>query len=410
MVSTTRASLIFLRRPTKKLSVNLLETIMNKFTYGSVCSGIEAASVAWHDIGEPLWLSEIDKFPSAVLAHRYPSVPNLGDMTVLPGMILNRVVPAPDVLVGGTPCQAFSVAGSRRSLDDHRGNLTLTLIHILEAIDCVRRLEWKPPCTLVWENVPGVLNTKDNAFGHFLGGLVGSDRALDPPRGRWTNSGMVRGQREVVWRVLDAQYFGVAQRRRRVFLVAGAPGQRIREVLIERKRSHWDPSPGRVEEHHPTGYVESSFAQYRQSSVSAPLRASRGTIGGGSETLVVHGTQGPITSINTALCLGRNNGQENILLDAARRSDVRCMAIAGNTIGRQPTTGGNGVCDKTIVRKLTPVECERLQGFPDDWTKVPYRGKSADDCPDSPRYKAIGNSMAVPVMRWIGKRLRDKVT
>lgn len=402
---------------------------MTKFTYGSVCSGIEAASVAWHDIGEPLWLSEIDKFPSAVLTHRYPTVPNLGDMTALPGIILNLTVPAPDVLVGGTPCQAFSVAGARRSLDDHRGNLTLALIHIMEAIDCVRRLERKPPCTLVWENVPGVLNTKDNAFGHFLGGLVGSDRALEPPRGRWTNSGMVRGQREVVWRVLDAQYFGVAQRRRRVFLVAGAPGQRIGEVLIERKRSHWDPSPGRVEEHQPTGYVESSFAQYRQSSIAAPLRASRGTVGGGSETLVVHGTQDPITSTNTALCLGRNNGQENILLDVARRSDVCCVAIAGNTIGRQPATGGNGpgfdttgvsytltatdvhgVCDKTIVRKLTPVECERLQGFPDDWTKVPYRGKSADDCPDSPRYKAIGNSMAVPVMRWIGKRLRDKVT
>lgn len=401
---------------------------MTKFTYGSVCSGIEAASVAWHDIGEPLWLSEIDKFPSAVLAHCYPTVPNLGDMTALPGMILNRVVPAPDVLVGGTPCQAFSVAGARRSLDDHRGNLTLALIHIMEAIDCVRRLERKPPCTLVWENVPGVLNTKDNAFGHFLGGLVGSDRSLEPPRGRWTNCGMVRGQREVVWRVLDAQYFGVAQRRRRVFLVASAPGQRIGEVLIECKRSGRDPSPGRFEEHYPAGYVESSFAQYRQSSVSAPLRASRGSIGGGSETLVVHGTQDPITSTNTALCLGRNNGQENILCDVAHRSDVCCVAIAGNTIGRQPTTGGNGpefdttgvsytltatdvhgVCNKTIVRKLTPVECERLQGFPDDWTKVPYRGKSADDCPDSPRYKAIGNSMAVPVMRWIGKRLRDKV-
>lgn len=394
MASTTHASRTFSRRRMKRLTRNLLESGMTKFTYGSVCSGIEAASVAWHDIGEPLWLSEIDKFPSAVLAHHYPTVPNLGDMTALPGMILNLTVPAPDVLVGGTPCQAFSVAGARRSLDDHRGSLTLALIHILEAIDCVRRLERKPPCTLVWENVPGVLNTKDSAFGHFLGGLVGAGRVLEPPRGRWTNSGMVCGQREVVWRVLDAQYFGVAQRRRRVFLVAGAPGQRIGEVLIERKRSRWDPSPGRVEEHRPAGYVESSFAQYRQSSVSAPLRASRGSIGGGSETLVVHGTQDPITSTNTALCLGRNNGQENILFDVTRHSDVHCVAIAGNT----------------IVRKLTPVECERLQGFPDDWTKVPYRGKPADECPDSPRYKAIGNSMAVPVMRWIGKRLRDKVT
>lgn len=110
-----------------------------QFTYGSICSGIEAASVAWHDIGTPLWFSEIEPFPCAVLAHHFPNVPNLGDMTALPEKILNGEIPAPDVLVGRTPCQAFSVAGKRESLDDERGNLTLALIHILEAIDYVRQ-------------------------------------------------------------------------------------------------------------------------------------------------------------------------------------------------------------------------------------------------------------------------------
>lgn len=136
-------------------------------TYGSVCSGIEAVSVAWKGLMTPLWFSEIEPFPCAVLAHHYPDVPNLGDMTALPQKIINREIPAPDVLVGGTPCQAFSVAGLRNSLDDERGNLTLTLIHILEAIDYVRFIDGKQPCVLLWENVPGVLSTKDNAFGTF---------------------------------------------------------------------------------------------------------------------------------------------------------------------------------------------------------------------------------------------------
>jgi DNA (cytosine-5)-methyltransferase 1 len=186
--------------------------------FGSVCSGIEAASVAWEPLGwTAAWFSEIEPFPCAVLKHHYPDVPNLGDMTKLPDLIRSGQVEVPDLLCGGTPCQAFSVAGLRQSLDDERGNLSLTFCEIADAIDEQRK------SIIFWENVPGVLSTKDNAFGCFLGALAGEDDALVPPGGRWANAGFVDGpKRAVAWRVLDAQYFGVAQRRRRVFVVASA--------------------------------------------------------------------------------------------------------------------------------------------------------------------------------------------
>lgn len=152
--------------------------------FGSVCSGIEAASVAWKPLGwSAAWLSEIEPFPSAVLAHRYPNVPNLGDMTKLPDRIASGEVEAPDVFCGGTPCQAFSVAGNRRSLDDERGNLSLVFCEIANAIDDVRRSNGRAPSIIFWENVPGVLNTKDNAFGCFLAGLAGEDCPIKPPGG-----------------------------------------------------------------------------------------------------------------------------------------------------------------------------------------------------------------------------------
>lgn len=416
-------------------------------TYGSVCSGIEAVSVAWRGLMRPLWFSEIEPFPCAVLAHHYPDIPNLGDMTALPQKIINREIPAPDVLVGGTPCQAFSVAGLRNSLDDERGNLTLTLIHILEAIDYVRFIDGKQPCVLLWENVPGVLSTKDNAFGHFLAGLAQEREPLQPTGCKWSNAGYVHSARTIAWRILDAQYFGVAQRRRRVFVVASARPRSVAQILIERKSLCGDIETGGSAEKNITAYTESSFGTYIRSAVGGVVTASGGALGGGSETLVVHGTQDPIISSTTAHCLGRNGGQENILFDIAHRSDVvhiqdddttptltarmgtggnniPCIALAGNTIGRQPHNGGNGngfddsgvsytltatdtlgVFDSVTVRKLTPQECEKLQGFPPGYTQIPYRNKSASDCPDSPRYKAIGNSMATPVIKWIGERM-----
>ncbi|NMR23679.1 DNA cytosine methyltransferase [Pasteurella multocida] len=400
---------------------------MKKFTYGSVCSGIEAVTCAWHEFAVPLWFSEIEPFPSAVLAHHYPGIPNLGDMTELPKKILNREIPAPDVLVGGTPCQAFSVAGNRQSLDDERGNLTLVLIKILEAIDYVRFNDNKPPCILVWENVPGVLSTSDNAFGHFLAGLVQECEPLQHTGRRWTNAGYVHSTRTVCWRVLDAQYFGVAQRRKRVFLVASARKRSVAQILIESKSVRGNIEQSGTQTKDITTFIETSFAQYRQSSVVGTLKASGGVLAGGSETFVVHGSENIIFETRYDEVIREHKDSKVNTLPSAMGTgggNVPCVALAGNTIGRSYGNGGNGkgfdesgisytltstdvhaISTESIVRKLTPRECERLQGFPDDYTKIPYRNKSADECPDSPRYKAIGNSMAVPVMKWIGLRL-----
>lgn len=197
-----------------------------KVRFGSVCSGIEAASVAWNPLGwKAAWFSEIEPFPCAVLEHHYPDVLNLGDMTTLPKRILSGEVEAPDVLCGGTPCQAFSVAGLRKSLADARGNLSLVFCEIANAIDSVRSIQRKRPVVVFWENVPGVLSTQDNAFGCFLAALVGGDIPATTGAGRWPDAGFLVGpQRIATWRILDAQHFGLAQRRKRVFVVASALG------------------------------------------------------------------------------------------------------------------------------------------------------------------------------------------
>ena len=427
--------------------------------YGSLCSGIEAASVAWEPLGwQPAWFAEIEPFPCAVLSHHWPHVPNHGDMTQLVGKILNGSVEAPDVLVGGTPCQAFSVAGLRGSLDDERGNLTLVLIRILDAIDFIRARNGQPPCILVWENVPGVLNTKDNAFGCFLGGLAGENLPLEPAGKKWTNAGAVFGPaREIAWRILDAQYFGVPQRRRRVFVIASAGCLRPAEILFERQSqaghpaagaeagqnpaaaapagSHWD-DPANP---HPTlnqsgcgGIIGQSnqeifsqrggglipvrmrsFGDYIQDDTASTVKARDHK--DATDLIVVHGRQDPCTS------------DQAFALDCQPSGNTNVVCIHGNTIGRQLHNGGNGtgaiqdgtsytltatdshaVSDGLQLRRLTPTECERLQGFPDNHTLIPWRGKPAADCPDSPRYKAIGNSMAVPVMRWIGRKIKQE--
>lgn len=203
----------------------------------SVCSGIEAASVAWEPLGwEPVAFAEIEPFPSELLKQRWPDVPNLGDFTAIDGTHYKGKV---DVLVGGTPCQGFSIAGLRGGLNDDRSNLCLQFVRLANEIS---------PSFVVWENVPGVLSMRDNAFGFFLAGLAGEDNALVPPGGRWQNAGFVLGpERTIAWRLLDAQYFGLAQRRRRVFLVGcpSASGFDPRQVLFEFGGVRRDSPPSR---------------------------------------------------------------------------------------------------------------------------------------------------------------------
>ncbi|RTR17961.1 phage N-6-adenine-methyltransferase [Klebsiella pneumoniae] len=367
--------------------------------YGSICSGIEAATVAWEPLGwKAAWFSEIEAFPSAVLAERWPEVVNLGDMTKIAAAVRAGEVQAPDVMVGGTPCQAFSIAGLRNGLSDARGQLTLSYVELANAIDDKRIERGEEEAIFVWENVPGVLTSHDNAFGCFLAGLAGESCELEPSGGKWTHSGCVYGpQRTTAWIVKDAQYFGVAQRRKRVFVVASArkgfdPGQ----VLFESEGVRRDTPPSREPQTAVAALtargVGTCGADDNQSQSGHLLAFGGGNTGGNIdvaacltakgqridfevETFAVHGTQDPDTNLELAHTLGRNHGQENAI--------------------------SNGV----QVRRLMPVECERLQGFPDNHTLISWRGKEATECPDGPRYRAIGNSMAVPVMRWIGERI-----
>ena len=374
--------------------------------YGSVCSGVEAASLAWESLGwQPAWFAEIEPFPAAVLNHHWPHIPNHGDMTQLEARILSGEIEAPDILVGGTPCQAFSVAGLRNSLADERGNLTLVLVRILNAIDFIRAKQRKQPCILVWENVPGVLSTKDNAFGSFLGGLAGEELPLEPAGKRWTNAGCVFGeQRSIAWRVLDAQFFGVPQRRKRVFLVAGAGDIDPAEILFERQGKSRGVTPSESEKQDAAGFVEAGFGDFKQRNQAGTLKRTGGAIGGGSETLVVHGRQDPCVS-DKAFCLDNQGaGNTNVVVTVAATGEAR---DSREGTAEQERSGKGWVGETPFaVRRLTVEECEFLQGFPRGYTQIPWRGKPAEECPDAPRYKACGNSMAVPCMRFIGKRIQ----
>jgi DNA (cytosine-5)-methyltransferase 1 len=358
--------------------------------------------VAWHQLGwRAAWVSEIETFPSAVIAARWPGVENLGDMTALPERILARDVEAPDVLVGGTPCQAFSVAGLRGSLSDARGNLTLTFVRIANAIDAVRRADGRAPAWIVWENVPGVLSVADNALGAFLGGLVGGDAAIEPPRGRgWTDAGVVSGpSRCAAWRVLDAQHFGLAQRRRRVFVLAraGAGDWAAADALLPVIESvRWHPAPRRK-------------AGQKLAPTIAGCANGGGANGPGRDIDSVESlipSTGDVAHCLNAGGMGRQDYETETLVahafDARQSNVIQCGDLAGPL-----DTDGHSVAVATAmqVRRLTPRECERLQGFPDGYTAIPWRGRPASECPDGPRYKALGNSMAVPVMRWIGARI-----
>lgn len=357
--------------------------------YGSVCSGIEAATVAWHELGwQPAWFSEIEKFPSQVLAHHYPNVKNLGDMTFIAEKIRNSEIEAPEVLVGGTPCQAFSVAGLRNSLDDDRGQLSLEFVRLANEIDSARFIRGQQPSIIVWENVPGVLSTKDNAFGCFLGALSGEGCELKPTGKKWTNTGCVFGpQRQIAWRVLDAQHFGLAQRRKRVFVVASARTESITEILFERKGMYRDSTQSRGKTENTTRCGE--------------IHTNRASTSISGKTYTP-----PIISCDIAHCLGRNSGQENVLCESAYAMIADTTPKVSKEInGTLRSSGGGGIVPSSVIfmsiaRYLTEIECERLQGFPDNYTNIPKASATA-------RYKSLGNSMAVPVMRWIGRRIQQ---
>ncbi len=375
--------------------------------YGSVCSGIEAATVAWEPLGwKAAFYSEIDAFPCALLKHYYSDVPNHGDMT----RFKDWPDAAIDALVGGTPCQSFSVAGLRKGLDDPRGNLTLIYLAVARKY----RPRW-----LVWENVLGVLSDGSGAFGAFLGGLGQLGYGF-------------------AYRVLDAQYFGVPQRRRRVFVVGHlGDWRRAAAVLFERASLRGDSAPRRQSREGvaPTiaartrgggglgtdfdcdgGLVHPALAarDYKSArpeasgamciavshaldSYSAGRATEDGT--GRGVPLVAHslradgfdaGEDGTGRKQQTYIAFGQQN---------SARQGASASASVTPTLDKSKVPGlGYGM----QVRRLTPRECERLQGFQDDYTLIPYRNKLAAD---GPRYKALGNSMAVPVMSWIGERI-----
>ncbi len=423
--------------------------------YGSVCSGVEAATLAWHPLGWlPQWFCEFEDFPSAVLAQRWPEVPNLGDMTTIEEKeeFNDRTI---DLLVGGTPCQSFSVAGLRKGLGDDRGNLALKFCEILLR---------KQPRWFLWENVPGVFSSNGgNDFANIIRGFQECGYSC-------------------AWRVLDAQYFGVPQRRRRVFVVGYLGDWRpATAVLFEQASLQWNTPPCRSEGESTATTSKGSLGSGKQvtgtimancgtkqflgnqeafsgdyhicftqndagrdaaENIKPTLRA--GSNGGVVNQAVAYGIQGNIID-RSHKNGGNGTGVTEELSGTLTTGDKYAVCYA--EVGATLTTGfggrgldqeqiwnGNGAIVNHKVRRLTPLECERLQGFPDNHTlidfpihkgKNPKRKKLATDYAkylmrggnltyeqvqtkvgDGHRYKACGNSMAVPVMAWLGKRIQ----
>jgi DNA (cytosine-5)-methyltransferase 1 len=352
--------------------------------YLSVCSGIEAATVAWHPLGfEPVAFSEIEKFPSQVLQHHYPHVPNLGDMTNYKEWNIEQSI---NILVGGTPCQSFSVAGLRKGLDDPRGNLALVYLGLAE--------KFKPKW-IVWENVPGVLSSNGGRdFGSFLGALVELGYGF-------------------AYRVHDAQFFGVAQRRRRVFVVGCLGDWRpATAVLFDRESLSGNPSPSREKGQGITGSAEGIAGTVS----SKWSKGSGGPAGDEHYNLTVaarmaafgeYVDDGTSSTIKSRDYKDATDLVAQVYENHATDSRNKPLDQVCTTVTARWGTGGNNtpiVKKEMSVRRMTPVECERLQGFPDNYTDIKPGGRPT---PDGPRYKALGNSMAVPVMRWIGERIKQ---
>lgn len=330
----------------------------------SLFSGIEAASVAWGELGwECIALSEIEPFPCAVLAHRFPNVPNIGDVTKITEEDIKRLG-AIDLIVFGSPCQDLSVAGKRTGLQGGRSGLFYTAIRLIQWArkHCGCRFA-------VWENVPGVFSSNQGRdFAEVVREMAGL-RSCAVPKNGWGAEGVAVGDNGLLeWGVLDAQYFGVPQRRRRVFAIADFGDWQNREpILLERNSLRGNIAPSRSAGQNITKNAGNNTAPANDNYILFEPRSADGV---------------PRIASDQTLCptLNRMGGGQR----------EPCIATK-------------------FVRRLTPLECERLQGFPDDWTKIPYRNKSAEQCPDGPRYSACGNSMPVPVMRWIGKRILNAI-
>ena len=413
--------------------------------YATVCSGIGAPEQAWSDMwGPPEFVSEIDRFPSAVLKHHMPDVPNYGDMTNYKEWPDHDI----ELICGGTPCQSFSVAGLRKGMDDPRGNLTLTYLGIIARYN---------PRWVIWENVPGVFSSISDGgsdFGRFLSALAELGYSL-------------------AYRVLDAQFFGVPQRRRRVFVVGhlGTDWRPPYAVLFEPESMRGNIKKGRkagqeVARDAGKGIkcpkiantllskANDSFDNSLDTYVMAHGQGNAEICRDGSPSLtcnheapiVCNARQDPITVEDGALPIDCKGNTQAVAIhphaigrkdeagpqakpyrtdDKAYTHDsrgvaqavafkVRCGCEGGGKgyLGSEEkamtisTTHDQHLFHDSIVRRLTPRECERLQGFPDDYTLIPWRGKDASGCPGGPRYKALGNSMAVPVLAHIGRRIQ----
>jgi DNA (cytosine-5)-methyltransferase 1 len=428
--------------------------------YGSVCSGVEAATMAWHPLGwKAQWFSEIEPFPSAVLQHHYPNIPNLGDMTLIhSNPIFNETTI--DVLVGGTPCQSFSVAGLRKGMEDSRGNLALEFCRIANKA----KPQW-----IVWENVPGVLSSNGGKdFASLLGALGELGYGF-------------------AYRILDAQHFGVAQRRRRVFLIGYLGDWRpAAAVLFESESLCRNIAESRSKREKVTRKVEASVVDNSESGewwdggqtaaslttrchdqympdkghFSAVIQNEEKTAlcfkvrGGVSENSGIQGGvpgksagKGYLGSEEKSFTIATSpdqwlfeetkwlppndsetigtlqardykgfcnqdmaDGRGLVVSEKGIAVDMYNMSINEKTSQTLSSSASDinhtgGTIQNARVRRLTPVECERLQGFPDNFSNIPYRKK--EESPDGPRYKALGNSMAVPVMAWIGKRIQE---
>lgn len=311
-------------------------------TVGSVCSGIEAASVAWKELNFKFsWFSEISDFPSKVLKEKYPEVTNIGDMNNIPELLRKKLIDTPDLICGGTPCQAFSLAGLQNGLKDDRGNLTLKFVDIINENDEIRQKQGLDRTIVFWENVEGVLKDKTNAFGCFISSLAGFEEILEEKK--WSNSGVVKGpKRNVAWRLIDAKYFGLPQQRKRLYVIASDKKFNPENVLFEQHKK--------------------DFSNY------------------------------PSTSLKFKI---NNHNFE------AFRSYSDCLYAAYGTKWNGNAAATNGslfVAQDGRLRRFSPLECERLMGFPDDYTNIKGAKKTQ-------RYQAVGNSWAVPVINWIGKRI-----